>query len=330
MKNFFKLNWLGVFLFGLLSAAPAAAQNAAQNYPERPIRIVVAYAPGGVVDIVARLVAAKLGPEIKGNVIVENMAGASGLLGTAHVARAAPDGYTLSMINSSTVVLGPLLFKNVTYDPVKDFAPIAQVSSAPTILVVPPSLPVKSVAELVAHAKKQPDGLNYASFGRGGVAHLAAELFQLVTGTKMTHVPYKGSGPAIIDMIGGSVKLDVFFDSIPSALPYAKDGRLRALAVTGTNRTSAAPELPTVAESYPGFDVSVWQGLAAPAGTPAPIIAKLNAALQKVMADPELQGKMASLGADAMATSPEATGAYIKSERDRWARILDQIGLKPE
>jgi tripartite-type tricarboxylate transporter receptor subunit TctC len=327
MKIRFSFRLSAVLLLGLLLPF---ASSVAQGYPDRPVRIVVAYAPGGVVDIVARLVAAKLGPAIGGNVIVENIAGASGLLGTAHVARAAPDGYTLSMINSSTLVLGPLLFKNVTYDPIKDFAPIAQVSAAPTILVVPPSLPVKSLADLVALAKKDPNGLNYASFGRGGVAHLAAELFQLVTETKMTHVPYKGSGPAIFDMIGGSVKLDVFFDSIPSALPYVQDGRLRALAVTGKTRSPAAPEVPTIAESFPGFDVSVWQGLAAPAGTSTEIVAKLHGGLKMVMADPELQAKMASLGAEAMATSPEETAKYIKSERDRWARILDQIGLKPE
>jgi tripartite-type tricarboxylate transporter receptor subunit TctC len=304
--------------------APASA------YPERPIRIVVAYAPGGVVDIIARLVANKLGPAIGANVIVENMAGASGLLGTAHVARAAPDGYTLSMINSSTIVLGPLLFKNVSYDPLKDFAPIAQVSTAPTILVVQPKLPANNVAELVALAKKQPNGLNYASFGRGGVAHLASELFQLVTGTKMLHVPYKGSGPAIMDMIGGSVKLDVFFDSIPSALPYVRDGRLRALAVTGKARTASAPDIPTVAESYPGFDVSVWQGLAAPAGTPAPIIARLNEALKRVMAEPDIRQRMESLGAEPTVTSPTEVAAYIKSERDRWKGVLEKIGLQPE
>jgi tripartite-type tricarboxylate transporter receptor subunit TctC len=326
MKNGLTSRWLATLLVLLLPLSSAAAQS----YPDRPVRIVVAYAPGGVVDIVARLVAARLGPEIGGNVIVENMAGASGLLGTAYVARAQPDGYTLSMINSSTLVLGPLLFKNVAYDPLNDFAPIAQVTAAPTILVVPPSLPVRSVAELVALAKTKPNGLNYASFGRGGISHLAAELFQIVTGTKMTHVPYKGSGPAIIDMIGGSVQLDVFFDSIPSALPFANDGRLRALAVTGSARSSAAPQLPTVAESYPGFEVSGWQGLGAPAGTPTPVIAKLNMALKKVMADPELRTKMVSLGAEAMATSPEETGAYIRSERERWTVILNKIGIQPE
>ena len=307
-----------------LTAAPAAA------YPDRPIRIVVAYAPGGVVDIIARLVANRLGPEIGSNVVVENIAGASGVLGTAHVARAAPDGHTLSMINSSTMVLAPLLFKNVSYGPEKDFAPIAQVSSAPTILVVPPKLPATNLAQLVSLAKRQPNGLNYASFGRGGVAHLAAELFQLATDTKMTHVPYRGSGPAITDMIGGSVQLDVFFDSIPSALPFVRDGRLRALAVTGKSRTSAAPEIPTVAESYPDFEVSVWQGLAAPADTPGPIIAQLNGALKKVMADPELREKMRALGADAMSTSPEELAAYIKGERARWKGVLDKIGMQPE
>src|SRR5689334_3056501 len=298
MKSGSTLRWLGVVLLALLPLGPAGGES----YPDRPVRIVVAFAPGGVVDIVARLVAARLGPEIGGNVVVENMAGASGLLGTAYVARAQPDGYTLSMINSSTLVMAPLLFKTVPYDPLNDFASIAQLTAAPTILVVPPSLPVKSVAELVALAKAKPNGLNYASFGRGGTSHLAAELFQLVTGTKMTHVPYKGSGPAIIDMIGGTVKLDVFFDSIPSALPFANDGRLRALAVTSSTRSPAAPELPTVAESYPGFEVGGWQGLGAPAGTPAPIIAKLNMALKKVMADPELRTKLVSLGVEAMAT----------------------------
>jgi tripartite-type tricarboxylate transporter receptor subunit TctC len=326
MKSGPTLRWLGVVLLALLPLGPAAAQS----YPDRPVRIVVAFAPGGVVDIIARLVAARLGPEIGGNVVVENMAGASGLLGTAYVARAQPDGYTLSMINSSTLVMAPLLFKNVPYDPLNDFAPIAQLTAAPTILVVPPSLPVKSVAELVALAKANPNGLNYASFGRGGTSHLAAELFQLVTETKMTHVPYKGSGPAIIDMIGGTVRLDVFFDSIPSALPFANDGRLRALAVTSSTRSSAAPQLPTVAESYPGFEVSGWQGLGAPAGTPAPIIAKLNMALKKVMADPELRTKLVSLGVEAMATSPQETSAHIKSERERWTAILNKIGLQPE
>jgi tripartite-type tricarboxylate transporter receptor subunit TctC len=307
-----------------MTGAPAVA------YPDRVIRIVVAYPPGGVVDTIARLVANRLGQELGGNVVIENVSGASGILGTAQVARAAPDGYTLSMINSSTVVLAPLLFKNVPYDPENSFSPISQVSAAAHILVVPPTSPAMNLSELVAFAKSRPNELNYASFGRGSIAHLAAELFQIATGTKMTHVPYRGAGPIITDMLGGSVKLDVYFDSISSSLPFVKDGRLRALAVSGKSRTSLAPEIPTIAESYPDFEVSSWQGLAAPAGTPRAIVSQLHSALKRVMSDPELQRKMRDLGAEAMSTSPEETASYIKNERARWQGVIDKIGIRPE
>jgi tripartite-type tricarboxylate transporter receptor subunit TctC len=319
---------ISALLLTLAVLLPGTAR--AQDYPTRPIKLVVAYSAGGVVDMVARLVASRLGPELKTKVVVENVVGASGLLGTNAVARAEPDGYTLTMANSSTMVLGPLLFKNAPYDPVKDFVPIAQVSAAPSILVVPTTLPVTSVRELAEFAKQKPGSLNYASFGRGGVAHLAAELFQITTGTKMTHVPYKGSGPALIDMMSGNAQLDVFFDSIPSALPFVQEGKLKALAVTGAKRSSALPNLPTVAETFPGFDISVWQGISAPAGTPAPVIAKLQEAIAAAMRDPVLQERFRTLGAEPLATSPDEFRDFVKNEVKRWSQALKDMGIQPE
>lgn len=280
--------------------------------------------------MVARIVSAKLGPELNGTVIVDNKAGATGFIGTEYVAKAKPDGYTLVAISSTTHALGPQLFKGVPFDPVKDFAPIAQLTRAPTILVVPPSLPVKSVADLVALAKNAPGKLNFASYGKGSAAHLAAELFQLAANIKLSHVPYKGSGPVLTDMIGGSVKLDLFFDSIPASMPYVKDGKLKALAVTGEKRVPELPDVPTMAETFPGFEMSVWQGLGAPAKTSPEIIARLHDALAKVMALQEVRDKLTSLGAEPMCTTPEEFAAYIKAQNERWAGLLKKMGIEQE
>lgn len=317
---------LAVLLFGLCNADPIRAQG----YPDRPIRLVVPSAPAGVVDIIGRLLALKLGPELNGTVVIENKVGAAGVVGTDAVAKAAPDGYTLSLMTGSTYVLAPLLFKNIPYQSLRDFVPIAQLTAAPTLLVIKPSLPVRTVPELVALAKQKPGELNYASNGRGGALHLAAELFQRVSGTRMNHVVYRGSGPALIDLMSSSVNLDVFFDSIPSALPYAQDGRLRALAVTSLKRSSAAPDIPTIAETYPGFELTVWQGLAAPAGTPMPIVEKIYRAAAKVMADPEMREKLRALGSESMATSPAEVAAYIASESKKWSQLLKDVNIQPE
>jgi tripartite-type tricarboxylate transporter receptor subunit TctC len=321
-----RLKSLFVLLFGLLHIGPILAQG----YPDRPIRLVVPSAPAGVVDIIGRLLAAKLGPQLNGTVVIENKTGAAGVVGTDAVAKAAPDGYTLSLMTGSTYVFAPLLFKNIPYQALRDFVPITQVTAAPTLLVVKPSLPVKTVPELVALAKQKPGELNYASNGRGGALHLAAELFQRVSGTQMNHVVYRGSGPALIDLRSSSVNLEVFFDSIPSVLPYAQDGRLRAVAVTSLRRSTAAPEIPTIAETYPGFDLTVWQGLAAPAGTPMPIVETIYRAVAKVMADPEVRAKLRSLGSEAMATSPAEVAAYIHSETQKWSQLFKEMNIQPE
>jgi tripartite-type tricarboxylate transporter receptor subunit TctC len=317
-------------LLGAVLTVTAAGPVAAQTYPDRPVRLIVAFPPGGVTDITARLMAAKLGPEIGGTVFVENIGGASGFVGTGAAARAAPDGYTLNLSNSSTHVFGPLISKNVPYDPARSFTEVAQLTAVPNLLVVPLSFPAHSVKELTELAAAQPGVLNYATFGKGGVAHLAAAMLQLMSNTKMTDIPYRGSAPAVADMMGGSVKLDFFIDSIVASLPYVRDGRLRALAVTSRARSKVAPEIPTVAETYPGYEITSWQGIGAPAGTPAPIIAKLNAGLKKVMVDPEIRGKLEALGAETMATSPEEAAENIASQLRKWKDILDKIGFKPE
>jgi len=313
---------------GLLFSIASRSSVFADNYPSRPIRLVVPFSPGGVVDVVMRIASAKLGPELNGTVIVDNKPGATGFIGSEFVAKAAPDGYTLIAISSTTHALGPQLFEDVPFDPVKDFTPIAQLTSAPTILVVPPSLPVNSVEDLVALAKKEPGQLNFASYGKGSAAHLAAELFQLAAGIKLSHVPYKGSGPVITDMIGGSVKLDLFFDSIPASLPYVKDGRLKALAVTGKERVAQVPNVPALREILPGFEMTVWQGVGAPAKASPQIVAKLHDALMKVMAMPDVRKKLQDLGADPMCTTPQEFADQIKRENERWADLLKKMGIE--
>src|SRR5688572_6169945 len=238
-----KLNLNVLFAFVALVAGSLPAANA-QEYPARPIRLVVPWPAGGVTDVVARIVGQKLSANLGQPVVVDNKAGATGFIGTEFVAKAAPDGYTLLLITASTHAISPNLFKKVPYDPLRDFEPIAQVTAAPTILVINPALPANTVADLVKLAKAKPGALNYASFGNGSSAHLAAELFKQATGTDFAHIPYKGAAPAIADLMGGQVA--IFFDSIPSALPHVRSGKLRALAVTGRTRTAAAPELPTI------------------------------------------------------------------------------------
>jgi tripartite-type tricarboxylate transporter receptor subunit TctC len=279
----------------------------------------VPWAPGGVADIVARLISDRLTAQLGQPVIVENRAGASGMIGTDFVAKSAPDGYTLVLVTASTHAMGPSVVTTTPYDPVKDFAPIIQVTTAPAIMVVPKSLSANTVVEFVALAKQKPGELNFASFGVGSSAHLAAELFMQATGTRMVHVTYKGSAPAIIDLMGDRVQL--FFDSIPSALPHVRAGDLKALAVTGPMPTAAAPDLPTVAASIPGFDFTVWQGLAAPAGTPTAVIQKLYTEVAKIMAQPEVKKILVDLGADPISVDPDGFAAYIRRENEKWRQL---------
>lgn len=306
-------------LLGGATLALIGSQARAEDYPNRTIRLVVPWAPGGVADIVARLISDRLTAQLGQPVIVENRAGASGMIGTDFVAKSAPDGYTLVLVTASTHAMGPSVVTTTPYDPVKDFAPIIQVTTAPAIMVVPKSLAANTVAEFVALAKQKPGELNFASFGVGSSAHLAAELFMQATGTRMVHVTYKGSAPAIIDLMGDRVQL--FFDSIPSALPHVRAGDLKALAVTGLMPTAAAPDLPTVAASIPGFDFTVWQGLAAPAGTPTAVIQKLYAEVAKIMAQPAVKKILVDLGADPISVDPDGFAAYIGRENDKWRRL---------
>jgi tripartite-type tricarboxylate transporter receptor subunit TctC len=309
----------------LASIAGLTGSAYAQEYPTKPIRLVVPWPAGGVTDVVARIVGERLGQTIGKPMVIDNKAGASGFIGTEIVAKAPPDGYTLLLVTSSTHAASPALFRKIPYDPLNDFATISQVTLAPTILVVPPSLPANSVAELVTLAKAKPGQINYASYGSGSTAHLAAELFLQATGTSMAHIPYKGAAPAVTDLIGGHVS--VFFDSIPSSLPHVRSGKLKALAVTGPARTPAAPDIPTVAETYPGFEVTVWQGFQAPAGTPRAIIDKLNANIVKVMAMSDVREKLMNLGADPVSSTPEQFAQHIAREKQKWADVVKRAGI---
>jgi tripartite-type tricarboxylate transporter receptor subunit TctC len=259
--------------------------------------------------------------------VIDNKAGASGFIGTEIVAKAPPDGYTLLLVTSSTHAASPALFRKIPYDPINDFATISQVTLAPNILVVPPSLAANSVAELVTLAKAKPGQLDYASYGNGSTAHLAAELFLQTTGASMAHTPYKGSAAAVTDLIGGHVQ--VFFDTIPSSLPHVRSGKLKALAVTGPTRTPAAPDIPTVAETYPGFEVSVWQGFQAPAGTPRAIVDKLNANILKVMAMQDVRERLINLGAEPVSSTPEQFAQHIAREKQKWADVVKRAGIPP-
>lgn len=297
----------------------------AQEYPSKPIRLVVPWTAGGLTDIVARIVGERLGQVLGKPMVIDNKAGASGFIGTEIVAKAPPDGYTLLLVTSSTHAASPALFRKIPYDPLNDFATISQVTLAPNILVVSPSLSANSVAELVTLAKAKPGQLNFASYGNGSAAHLVAEYFSQITGTSMTQIPYKGSAPAVADLIGGHVQL--FFDTIPSSLPHVKAGKLKGLAVTGPARSSAAPDIPTIAESYPGFEATVWQGFQAPAGTPRAIIDKLHDNVVKVMAMPDVRERLINLGIDPVSTTPEQFAKHIAVEKQKWADVVKRAGI---
>lgn len=311
-------------------AAPAFLRSslAQEVYPSRPIKLIVPWAPGGVSDIVARVVAEKLGPHLGGTVIVENRPGASGFIGTSFVASAPPDGYTAVHVTSSTHALGPQLFKSLTFDPIKDFAPVSQVISTPAIMVTRADAPWNTVTEFVAAAKVTPGELNYGSFGKGSSSHLVAELFQLTSGIRMQQVPYKGGAPVIADMLGSAVNLHAFFDNLPSSLPYVLDGRLKALGVTSEKRSDAAPQVPTIAETYAGFEFGSWQGFAFPARTPSNIVEKVHTAIDHLMAGDDVRKKMLGLGATPMATTPQQFAELIRRENERWAELVVKIGIE--
>ena len=306
-------------------ATSAAAQTNA--YPTKPVRLVVPFPPGGATDIIARAVAQKLSETWGQSIVVDNRPGAGGNIGTELVAKAAPDGYTLEMGTVGTHAINASLYAKIPFDNVKDFAPIILVAGVPNVLEVNPSLPVNSVQELIAYGKANPGKLNFASSGNGTSIHLSGELFKVMTGVQMAHVPYKGSAPALQDLIAGQVQL--MFDNLPPSLPQIKAGKLRALAVTSATRAPALPDIPTVAESgLPGFEASSWFGLLAPTGTPPAIIAKINDEVAKWLASPEGKEKLASIGANPAGGSPEDFARHIQAETAKWAKVVKASGAK--
>jgi tripartite-type tricarboxylate transporter receptor subunit TctC len=315
-----------------LSAVVLAAANGAvaqTPYPSKPVRIVVPFPAGGTTDILARAVAQKLSETWGQQVIVDNRPGAGGNIGAELVARAAPDGYTLLMGTVGTHAINPGLYAKMPYDHVKDFAPVILVAGVPNVLVVNPSVPVGSVPELIAYAKANPGKLNFASSGSGTSIHLSGELFKTMTGVQMTHIPYKGSSPALADLIGGQVQL--MFDNLPSSIGFIRAGKLRALAVTSATRSSALPDTPTVAEAgVPGFEASSWFGLLAPAGTPPDIVAKIDGEVAKWLASPEAREKLAAQGANAAGGSPQDFARHIQAETAKWAKVVKESGAKVE
>ncbi|HEY4066416.1 MAG TPA: tripartite tricarboxylate transporter substrate binding protein [Burkholderiaceae bacterium] len=297
----------------------------ADTWPSRPIRLIVPFPPGGTTDIIARLVGQKLSEALGQPVVVDNRAGAGGIMGSDNVAKSPPDGYMLLMASSGPIVIVPALQPKLGYDPVRDFAPVSIIGTVPTMLVVNPNVPAKNVAELIALAKARPGKLNFASTGIGATPHLAGELFKSMAGVDIGHIPYKGSAPALTDVMGGQV--DMMFEQISAAMPYAQSGKLRALAVGSAKRVAALPDLPTISESgLPGFDVVSWFGIMAPGGTPAPIVARLNAELVKIMHQPEVANRLTSLGAEPSGTSSQAFAQTIESELPRWAAVIRKSG----
>ena len=308
----------------LLASAPLAVADA---YPAKPIRFVVPYPAGGPLDTVARLLGAKISERLKQPVVVDNKPGAGGNIGADTVAKAAPDGYTILMGAVATHAINPTLYAKIPYDPVKDFAPITQVASTPNVLVVNPSIPAGNVREFVAYAKANPGKLNFGSGSTGSAGHLAGELFKTMAGVEMTHVPYKGAGPAMQDLIGGQIQL--MFDNLASSLGQMRAGKVKALAVTTAKRSELAADLPTVAESgLPGFDISTWFGVFAPAGTPKDVVAKLHDEFTRALALPEVREKMLNLGAEPVGNTPEQFAAYIRSEAEKYARVIKASGAK--
>lgn len=309
-------------MLGVSSLIAASVASQAQTWPERPVRLVVPFPAGGATDLVARVIAQRVSKDIGQQVIVDNKAGAGGTIGSAEAAKAPADAYTLLLTTSSTHAISPHLMPKLPYDAVKDFTPIAHLADAASVLLVTPSLPVKTVAELIDYAKKHPGQLNYASSGNGTIVHLTTEAFKAQAGIFITHVPYKGTALAIPDVIAGSVQ--VLIDAIPSGMPHVKSGRLRALAVTGEKRSALAPELPTVAEAgLPGFSSVTWFGLYAPRGMKPELVARVHDAFEKAAHAPDVVESLAKLGVEpAPLRSPAQFAAMVSADSQRWARII--------
>ena len=322
-----KIIFIAVFFAAAIPAAQfAAAQTEA--YPARPVRLIVAFPPGGSVDVVARLVAPRLSESLGQPVVIDNRSGASGNIGTELAARARPDGYTL-LIHTIPFVANVHLYSPMPYDALNDFVPIALLSSSPSVLVVHPTVPARSVGELLQLAKSKPGALNYSAAGAGTNPHIAGELLNMLAGVDIVAVQYKGGGPALVAVLGGEI--GITFPNISEAVPHVNSKRLRALGVTGARRSAALPEVPTIAESgVPGYEFVTWHGVLAPRGTPGEIVASLNGKLGAVVRSPELSARFAQMGLDVIASSPEEFSAHLKSELEKWGRVIRERRMRVE
>ncbi|HKW37781.1 MAG TPA: tripartite tricarboxylate transporter substrate binding protein [Burkholderiales bacterium] len=315
--------WLALLL---LAALPAAL---AQTYPARALRLVVPFSPGGSTDILARALAQKLGEELSQPVVIDNRPGAGGTIGADAAAKSAPDGYTLLMGQLGPLAVSPSIYKKLPYDPVTSFAPVSLMAIVPSVLVVNNALPVRSAQELIAYAKKHPGELTYGSAGTGSTSHLTTEYFKLATGTDILHVPYKGVGPMLTDLVSGQLSMGI--NGAPAVMPHVTTGRLRALAVSSLTRLPSLPAIPTLDESgVKGFDANGWYGIVVPAGTPRAIVMRLNAGIRRAVDSPELRTRLDAEGAIPAADSPEAFAAFIVSEIARWGAVIRRAGIEPQ
>jgi len=312
-----------------LVCVAARLVHAQGSFPNRPIELIVTVPPGGAADYVARLVGGKLGEALGQPVVISNRGGAAGLIAAAAVAKADPDGYTLLLNTIATHGIGPHIYASLPYDPVKDCAPVVLIAKFPLIMTVNAEVAARSVADVVALAKARPGELSFSSAGTGGAPHLAGELFKRVTGTELLHVPYRGSGPAVTDLVAG--RITMMFDAAPPLLPFVMAGKLRALAAVSRERHRLLPDVPSFAElGYPAMDISLWYGVVAPHGTPAPVVARLNAEIVKILDMPAIRNSLSDQGADVQGGTPEDFGIFMRNEQARWGEIVKQAGIKPE
>jgi tripartite-type tricarboxylate transporter receptor subunit TctC len=316
-----RTRWIAAAL-GAVFAIATATGASAQQYPSQPIKLVVPFAPGGGSDLTARIIIDPLAKRLGQPVIIENKPGAGATIGADFVAKAAPDGYTLLYVTPGPQITNPYLMPKLPYDPNKDLVPVASLVLAVNVLVVTPSLPVKSVAELIAYAKANPGKINFSSSGVGSSSHLSGELFKMMAGIDIVHVPYRGSGPSIQDILAGNVQMSI--DTVATMLPHIQSGGMRALAVATAGRNPTLPDLPPIAETLPGFEGSSINYISAPAGTPQPIIERLNKEINAVLADPEIQKRMVATGLTTVIESPAELGARIKSEQEKWKKVIEQ------
>lgn len=327
--NFFKPHFIRMCFYlvfaQVLMLSLTASPAHAETFPSKPIRIVIGFPPGGGIDILARIIAPKLSDALGQSVIIDNKPGASGVLGMSSVAKAEPDGYTIFLGTTGNISINPTFLSNLPFDTERDFAPLMQVASVPFLIYTNPKLPVKTLSELVAYAKSNPGKVNFYSSGNGGLPHLTGELLNALAGIKTFHIPYKGSAPGLNDLIGGQIELG--YDAVAIGLPHVRAGKLRALAITGTQRLSILPDVPTANETVPGLVAVNWYGMVVPAGTPKDVIQRLNREITKIIGMKDVREKLIAQGIDPVTSSPEEFGAFMKSETTKWGRVIRDANI---